>query len=183
MWIAGAVAIVVLVLILTYRDGYKIDVSNAEAITVTSPAFSADSQIPEKYTRRGEDASPELHLTELSPDAKSIAIVMEDLDYPPLLGRFSHWVIWNIPVQNIIPEGIPTGERVDSLGGAVQGNAFGKHCYGGPRPPRSTTHRYRFNVYVLGAGLELPADSDKKDLLQNIDGHVLQYGYIIGLYE
>lgn len=183
MWVAIAIVAVLVVILLSYRDGYKIDVSKATPIVVTSPAFLENGNIPVQYTRRGEDISPELHVSELSPMAKSMAIVMEDLDFPPVLGGFSHWVIWNIPVQNVIPEGIPKGERLDSFGGAVQGIAFGRHCYGGPRPPRGTSHRYRFHVYALDTMLDLSANADKKELLQSIDGHVLQYGSLTGVYQ
>jgi Raf kinase inhibitor-like YbhB/YbcL family protein len=162
---------------------YNIDLSEAESLTVTSPAFSEGGIIPVKHTRRGEDISPELHLSKLSPDAKSIAIIMEDLDWPPIRGGFSHWVIWNIPVQEIIPERIPQAERVETLGGAVQGNAFGKHYYGGPQPPRGASHRYRFNMYVLDTVLAISPDSDKTALLKNMDGHILQYGFLTGQYE
>lgn len=177
-----AIALTVFVAFL-YRDGYSISLKNAELIKISSPAFEDSGAIPQRHTRRGEDISPEINVEGLSPKAKSIAIVMVDLDFPPILGKFSHWVAWNIPVVEKIPEGIPKGEQIDDLGGMMQGNAFGKHSYGGPKPPKGAKHRYRFTVYVLDTMINLPADSDKKGLLQAIDGHVLQYGVLVGVYE
>lgn len=181
--ILALIALLLLIFRLTYRDAYSIDTSKAEILTVTSGAFADNETIPIRYTGRGEDISPELKLSALLENAKTIAIVMDDLDHPPVIGNFNHWVIWNIPAQEIIPEGIPHGEVVEFLGNAVQGNAFGKHRYRGPRPPSGFTHRYRFSIYVLDCQLDLDSDSDKKDLLESMDGHVIQYGYLIGTFE
>jgi phosphatidylethanolamine-binding protein (PEBP) family uncharacterized protein len=38
-------------------------------------------------------------------------------------------------------------------------------------------------VYVLDTLLDIPVDSDKKALMKKMDGHILQYGSITGVYE
>jgi Raf kinase inhibitor-like YbhB/YbcL family protein len=152
-----------------------------EALTVTSGAFSEGGKIPLKYTGRAEDISPELSLSAVSEKAKSIAVILDDLDVPGM-GILTHWVIWNLPVQNFIPENIPHGETVPSLGNAVQGIGYGKHRYRGPNPPRGS-HRYQFNVYVLDKRLDLSGDSGKKELLKAMEGHMLQYGSLTGHFE
>ena len=81
-----------------------------EALTVTSDAFKEGGKIPLKYTGRAEDLSPELKLSAVSEKAKSIAVILDDLDVPGM-GILTHWVIWNLPVQNFIPENIPHGEN------------------------------------------------------------------------
>ncbi|SDO01493.1 YbhB/YbcL family Raf kinase inhibitor-like protein [Acetanaerobacterium elongatum] len=148
-----------------------------ENLTVTSTAFENGGSMPIDYTGRGQDISPDLTLSELSPKAKTIAIIMDDLDFP--IGTYNHWVIWNLPAQTSIPKAIPHGEKVDSLGGAVQGMGYGKHCYRGPLPP-SGSHRYKFNVYVLDTQLDLSSSSDKRALSEAMMGHILQYGSITG---
>jgi Raf kinase inhibitor-like YbhB/YbcL family protein len=105
---------------------------------------------------------------------------MDDLDFP--LGVFNHWVIWNIPPQTQIPEAIPHGAVVNSLGGAIQGKGYGINQYKGPNPPFGT-HRYKFNVYVLDTKINLDSKADKKELLKQMDGHILQYGSITGKFK
>lgn len=160
------------------------DHSSFEKITVTSDAFKHEGVIPIKYTGRGQNISPGLQLSGISPNARSIAIAMDDLDIP-LVGHYNHWVIWNIPAQETIPENIPHGAVVDSIGGAVQGIGYGKHGYRGPKPPLfiRSPHRYQFHVYVLDSKLELNSDAKKKDLLQSMAGHIIQYGSITGTFR
>jgi len=155
-----------------------------EQLIVKSSAFDHNGFIPEKYTGRGEDISPELIVTGISSNAKSIAIVMDDLDVP-FVKVLTHWVIWNIPVQEIIPEGIPYGKTVETLGGAIQGIGYGKHEYKGPKPPffLRNAHRYKFDVYILDCMITLDSKSKKRDFMKAIDGHIIQYGSIIGLYK
>lgn len=104
--------------------GVEIDllVNNAgvgnEELTVTSNSFESDGAIPIQYTGRGEDISPFLKLSEISEGAKSLAIIMDDLDVP-LIGTYNHWVIWNVPIQDVIPEAIPHGVVVESGSGRI----------------------------------------------------------------
>ncbi len=151
------------------------------ALTVTSPAFENSGIIPVRYTGRGADVSPELHLANIDPRAKSLAIIMDDLDH--LIPAYNHWVIWNLPVLDIIPEHIPFGAQVENPGGAVQGRGYGKHRYRGPKPPFNWSHRYRFAVYVLDAVLDLPAVSRKRHLLKAMEEHIIQKGILEGRYR
>ena len=94
--------------------------------------------IPIGHTGRGQDMSPEFLIWNLSPQAKTLAITLEDLNHP--IRDFTHWVIWNIPAGERIKAGIPAGKSVPSLGNAKQGVAYGRHRYAGPKPPRRKTH-------------------------------------------
>lgn len=125
-------------------------VLSLEKIDITSSAFEHNGFMPDKYTGRGEDISPPFSLKNVSPNAKSIAIAMDDLDIP-FFNAYNHWLIWNIPVQDTIPENIPHGITVESLGGAVQGIGYGKHGYRGPKPPPfiKKAHRYQFHIYIF----------------------------------
>lgn len=179
--IIGLIIILLIVLRLAYGGNITMENTNFEELTVTSEAFESEQSIPIMYTGRGDDISPSLKLSKISTDAKSIAIIMDDIDHPPF-GIFNHWVIWNIPVQDTIPQDIPHGAVVETLGGAVQGNGYGKHRYRGPKPPFGS-HRYKFNVYVLDCELDLDSNSGKKELIKCMDGHVIQYGYLIGKFK
>lgn len=149
-------------------------------LTVTSAAFSDNGLIPVNHTGRGDDLSPDFKLADLEEAAVSIAIIMDDLDVP-WIGNYNHWVIWNIPAADFIPPAISLGETVDTLGGAVQGIGYGKNRYRGPNPPFGT-HRYMFHIFTLDTMLELDASAGKKELLNAMDGHILQYGSITGWY-
>ena len=150
---------------------------SVDTLTVTSTAFSANGYIPVKYTGYGLDISPPLTMSGISPAAKSLVIIMDDIDHP--IPSYNHWVIWNIPNMSTIPENIPHGDRIAELGGAVQGRGYGKNRYREPKPPFNWSHRYQYKVYALDALLGLPSDSRKKDLPKAMQGHVLQEGFII----
>lgn len=131
------------------------------------------------HTGRGKDLSPELTLENLSPDAKTLAVVLEDMSHP--IKGFTHWVIWNLPVSDRIPRAVPAGKTV--LDGAVQGVAYGLHRYAGPKPPKGRTHTYRFTVYALDCVLVLTSSTRKKSFLRAAEGHVLQSGSTSGAFE
>jgi len=151
-------------------------------LAVTSTAFRDGGAIPLRYSARGEDVSPSFSIDNISQCAKSIAIIMDDMSHP-LFGVGNHWVIWNIPIQNMIPEGIPRGAFVPALNGAVQGIGYGRHCYKGPKPPFQSTHIYQFNVYTVDCILELPSSAKKTDLLACMEGHILQCAKLSGTFQ
>ncbi|MBE7722335.1 MAG: YbhB/YbcL family Raf kinase inhibitor-like protein [Lacrimispora celerecrescens] len=150
-------------------------------LTVTSPAFENEAVIPVQYTGRGEDISPELHLSSIDENAKSLAVIMDDMGHP--IPAYNHWVIWNIPIMEIIPQNIPHGAHIAELNGATQGRGYGRNKYRGPKPPFNWSHRYQFNVYVLDCLLDLPVRSRKRDVLAAMEGHVLQEGCLVGRFR
>jgi Raf kinase inhibitor-like YbhB/YbcL family protein len=95
---------------------------------------------------------------------------------------FTPWIIWNLPPEPVIPEGIPREGTVTAPVAAVQGMTdYGIIGYTGPCPPQGETHRYQFKVYGLDAMLALPAGSDKHALVAAMKGHVLQFGETVAL--
>lgn len=131
------------------------------------------------HTGRGADRSPELVLENLSPEAVTLAVVLEDMSHP--LKNFTHWVIWNLPAADKIPGAIPAGKTLP--GGGVQGVAYGLHRYAGPKPPKGKAHTYRFTVYALDCTLDLSSGARKKVFLRAAEGHILQSGSISGEFE
>ena len=69
------------------------------------------------------------------------------------------------------------------LGNAIQGKSQygGKHYYRGTLPPFGV-HRYVFKVYVLDTVLELDQNAGKIELQKAMDGHILQYGTLMGKF-
>ena len=133
------------------------------------------------HTGRGRDLSPELLLENLSPEAVTLAVTLEDLSHP--IKGFTHWVIWNIPAADRIGPAIPAGGTVPSLGGAKQGIGYGLHRYAGPKPPKGKTHVYRFTLYSLSQRLDLSSYAGKRTFLRKADRLILQAGSITGAFE
>jgi len=72
------------------------EASKVDSLNVTS-SFKNGEFIPKKYTCEGEDISPELVITDIPANAKTVAIICDDPDAP--VGTFVHWVLWNLPVK------------------------------------------------------------------------------------
>lgn len=138
-------------------------------------------KFPLENTGRGKDVSPGFVINNLSPQAKSLIITLEDMSHP--IKNFTHWVIWNIPAMDKIPEGILPGKVIDILDGAVQGMGYGMHRYAGPKPPKGKSHKYRFSIYALDVMLHLSPFSTKKKVLKNAANNILQQGSIFGFFE
>lgn len=153
-------------------------------LEITSPTFVNGGMMPKKHTGFGQDISPGFCLANVCEKAVSIAIIMDDLDVP-FTAAYNHWLIWNIPNMQEIPEDIPYIAAVPELGNAVQGMAWGKNRYRGPKQPVfvRNTHSYVFRFFVLNCFLHLDSNARKQELLKAMNGHVLQEGQIIGKYK
>jgi Raf kinase inhibitor-like YbhB/YbcL family protein len=144
--------------------------------------FKNGETIPTKFTGRGSDISPEFIFENLSQNGKTIAIIFDDFDHPTQ-GLFNHWIIWNIPLMDTIPENIPSGKTVAELGNAIQGIGYGKHQYRGPKPPKGRRNKYQFNFFVLDTELNISSNSRKQNLVKAMQRHIIQYGTIYGYFE
>lgn len=142
-------------------------------LTISSPAFGANTMIPVKYTCEGASVSPALHVGEFPAQTKSLALILHDhdADHP---GGFTHWVVFNIDPTRDIPEGYK--------GGVQAKNGAGKAGYIGPCPPTGV-HHYHFMVYALDRRLDLTASAGKAELEKAMEGHILAQGDLVGLYK
>jgi Raf kinase inhibitor-like YbhB/YbcL family protein len=149
-------------------------------IKVTSVAFQQGQPIPRQYTCAGINISPPLEWSGVPKTAKTIAIVADDPDAPG--GDWVHWVLYNVPAENIgFVENVPVSETLKA--GGFQGkNDFGKIGYGGPCPP-SGTHRYFFKLYAVDAELPLKAGATRAELEKALEGHVVAQAQLMGTYS
>ena len=154
----------------------------ALALIITSPSFEDGGMLPVQFTGYGKDVSPELVLDNLSEDAKTIAVSFCDEDMP-FTDEYCHWVCWNIPVADRIPQGLSAGAAIEEPFHAVQGVGYGRHKYRGPKPPFHSKHNYHFTVYVLDTELDLPSSATLKDVKRAMEGHIIQEATIRCWYQ
>lgn len=67
--------------------------------------------------------------------------------------------------------------------GAIQGIAYGRHRYKGPKPPHKLIHTYVFTIYILDSIIDLAPNSNKQELINNIEGHILQQATLSGIFQ
>ena len=164
--------------ILLYLPG-----SAAMAMTLASPAFEQNGQIPSKYTCEGDDISPPLAWDGVPEEAKSLVLIIDDPDAPDPKAPQRVWVHWVL--YNISPETKTLAENAGKAGlpeGTVVGlNDFTKAGYGGPCPPAGR-HRYFHKLYALDITLDLRG-ATKPQIEQAMKGHVLAEAELIGTYQ
>ncbi len=141
-----------------------------------SPSFQNNTMIPARFTCEGLNINPHLQFMDLNPKAKSLVLIMDDLDSTE--GKWVHWLVWDIPVQNI--EIVENQDCKDFKEGL---NDFDFHGYGGPCPP-SKIHRYRFTLFSLDVEkLNLSKDTTGPDLLKFIKPHIMESCELVGLFS
>ena len=84
-------------------------------LRMTSPSFDHEGEIPAKHTCEGADVSPSLTWTGIPPDAKSLALVIDDPDAPdPRAPKTTwvHWVVYDLPPTIT---GLPEDLRLETV--------------------------------------------------------------------
>ena len=148
--------------------------STLSTLRIASTAFAGNGLIPTMYTCDGLNVNPPLSISGVPDGTASLILIMEDPDAPT--GIWDHWLVFNIdPKTTLIPEGsVPPG----ILGKGTNG----KSAYNGPCPPDGL-HRYIFTLYSLDIKLDLPEGATKNEIINAMNGHVLDHTALIGKYE
>ena len=145
---------------------------------LTSPVFSENGSIPRKYGYKQDNKSPPLIINHIPENTKSLALIMDDPDAVPAVGKlWVHWVLWNIDpqIQNIEESVVPTN--------AIEGkNDFGEIGYGGPAPP-DKEHTYVFKLYALNTKLSLSEGMDKSKLEDSMKNHIIEETSLKGKFS
>lgn len=138
--------------------------------TLTSDAFKAGEEIPDKYTYKlgaqcnGENYSPPLHWEGAPDETRSFVLTVIDPDG----GNWVHWLLLNIPADiTALPEAV-NGPLI----GIAGKNSFRETGYGGPCPP-SGTHRYIFTLYALDTTLQVQPGTALTEVKPLLENHVL----------
>lgn len=151
----------------------NVETNSQTNFELNSPVFAENSEIPDKYTCKGENVSPPLEISGVPEDTKSLAIVMHDPDAPG--GDFLHWTVWNISpdTKTIAENALPNGAVVGLTG-------FGKTGYGGPCPP-SGTHHYVFDLYALRTTFNLSAGATRDQLEKELQAQTIAQTKLVGI--
>lgn len=152
------------------------------ALSITSDAFEAGGEIPQKNTCEGDDLSPPLAIGGVPEGTRSLALIVDDPDAPdPAAPKrvWVHWVLYDLPPDAApLPEGAadpPPGARAGT-------NDWGRTGYGGPCPPIGR-HRYFFKLYALDTALGDLKAPTKAKLLEAMEGHVVARAELMGTYQ
>lgn len=148
------------------------------SLKLKSPEFEDKGVIPEKYGYTKENVNPPLAIEDVPPGTQSLVLIMDDPDAEAVAGKiWDHWVVWNISPKT---EEIPENWNPES---AMQGRTdYGENKYGGPNPP-DREHMYRFLLIAIDKELELDKDSTKKDVLEAVEGHILDKTRLRGSFS
>ena len=154
------------------------------ALSIASPAFAHNGEIPANYTCQGNDVSPPLEWSGVSDNAASLVLIVDDPDAPdPKAPKMTwvHWVLYNIPASSYgLPEKVASG---DLPRGTEEGiNDWGRTGYGGPCPPIGR-HRYFHKLYALDKTIEGLVKPTKADIEAAMKGHIIDQAELIGTYQ
>jgi Raf kinase inhibitor-like YbhB/YbcL family protein len=143
-------------------------------VQLTSSAFPPAGSIPAKYTCDGAGVSPPLQIAGVPAGSRGLALIVYDPDVPRSIkadGRYSHWVLWNLP------PGLSTIEEHRS-GGVSEGGHAG---YIPPCPPNGE-HRYIFQLFALDKSLGDEKIYLEQDLRRVMQGHIVEQTELVGRY-
>lgn len=167
-----ALAVVALVAACGGTDG-EAPLVEDPAMQLTSIAFEEGGTIPTRYTCDGDDVSPPLALTGIPAAATSLVLIVDDPDAPG--GTWDHWVAFDIPITETIPEAV-------GVIGVAGLNSWGRSDYGGPCPP-SGVHRYVHRVIAVSEDLMLGEGATKSEVLAAAASVALAEAQLTGLYD
>jgi Raf kinase inhibitor-like YbhB/YbcL family protein len=154
----------------------RLEATRLPRIELTSPEFHNGATLPTRATIDGDGTPPALQWGVPDPAPGSWVVIAEDPDAPGST-PFVHWLVYGIDGSTPCLEA--------NLNEFRQGlNDRGQIGYAPATPPRGAgVHRYCFQLFALDTELTLPEGRDLDRLLSAIQGHVLVWGELVGLYQ
>ena len=155
------------------------------ALRVTSPVFRDRDALPRVFTADGEGRFPGLSWEGLPPQTQSVAVLVEDADFPSFRPA-THLIVHSIPpgLGGLEPGEVGARQR----GRAPRGWECGRNFLGRPGwtppapPPGPGPRRYAFQVFALNARPRFPYPPGRAGLLRRVRPHLIAQGRIVGTY-
>lgn len=141
-----------------------------ESFLLHVDSLAPGSVLPEVNSCEGESESPALSWDGIPAGTKSLVLILDDPDAPG--GIFTHWIVYNIPVD---ARSIPAGQTARKVleNGAQQGDSTARsRGYYPPCPPVGTTHRYLFRLYAVDMDITQPT-ADRESIDWALQGHTI----------
>ncbi len=160
--------------------GGQVEGGRRMPLALSSSAFNDAAPIPARFTCDGDNVPPPLQWDGKVANAKSQVLILDDPDAPG--GVFTHWVIYDLPID----PAADSGHIAPGIGHSREGrNDFSKTGYGGPCPPRGHgAHRYYFTLSALDIpSLGLPAGATRQQVEAKMRGHVVVTAKLMGKYQ
>jgi Raf kinase inhibitor-like YbhB/YbcL family protein len=140
------------------------------AFIIRAASLTPGSVLPDVYTCKGASESPEVAWDGVPSITKSLVLILDDPDAPN--GRFTHWLVFNIPPDSRGMTRAQPNAKVLANGAQQGETSAGSRGYYPPCPPIGTTHRYVFTLYAVDMDITQPiADRDSIDWA--LTGHTI----------
>jgi Raf kinase inhibitor-like YbhB/YbcL family protein len=155
----------------------------AGTISLASPAFAPNSDLPQRFTSDGAGVSPPLQWANIPTAAATVVLIVEDADSPttePLV----HAIAVNIdPRLRGFDEGDFTAETAATPANLGR-NSFLRQGWLPPDPPPGHgVHRYAFQIFALLPGDAFSSVPGRTELADAIRQRAIASGCLIGVYQ
>ncbi len=169
----------IVIFILNNYTPEKIESKIKVTMKIFSPDFKANYWIPSRFTCDGDNINPEIDISNIPANAKTLAITLQDPD--ALTEKpWVHWLLWNIPSSSYVK--IEQWKIPLSIQQWM--NDFEKIWRWWPCPPKwNWKHRYFFKVYALDVALDLNQNSNFDDLTNAMQNHIITKSELMWTYE
>jgi Raf kinase inhibitor-like YbhB/YbcL family protein len=155
-----------------------------KTVFVRSISFNGGADMSASYTCKGEGVSPQISWDGVPENTRSFVLIATDWDGPSpkfRLGNFTHWLLYDIPINVREIKSAATSAELKRLNIAVGDNTSGAAGYRPPCPPLGK-HRYVFRLYALDVPQIDPAAPDREGVMAAMKGRVLAYGEVVGTF-
>jgi Raf kinase inhibitor-like YbhB/YbcL family protein len=141
-----------------------------ETFMIGISSLAPGSVLPDVYTCKGASESPEVAWSGVPNSTKSLVLILDDPDAPN--GRFTHWIVFNIPPNSHGILRAQPNSKVLANGAQHGQNSGGSKNYYPPCPPIGTTHRYVFRLYAVDMDITQPT-ADRESIDWALTGHTI----------
>jgi Raf kinase inhibitor-like YbhB/YbcL family protein len=144
-------------------------------LTLTSPAFAANTPLPERYTCRGAGVLPPLAWSGVPATTASFALILEDPDAPG--GMFRHFGAYGISgeLRELAGESAELASPIRPVLHDFGAVGLFPPC----PPPGSGVHHYRFRLFALTATPSFERPPTCQGLIAMLQGSLLEEAVLV----